>query len=89
MKHKRRQVLTTQLSFDQFEKQAYSAKLFGGTVFINLKAGRFAYRDDLSRQVAAHIVYDRARTVMNLKNELIAKRKTKDQPLRKVRYERQ
>lgn len=86
MKHKRRQVLTAQLSFEQFEKQAYSVKIFTGMIFINLRNGLFGYQDDLKKVTPAYQIYQKARSVKNFNGQQIAKRSSKDQPLQLVKY---
>lgn len=86
MKHKRYPITTVECSFEQFQREAYSVRIFTGTIFINLKNGLFGYRDDLNRVVPGHKIFQKARSVNNFKGKLIAKRSAKDQPLQIVKY---
>lgn len=86
MRHKRYPITTVPCSFEKFQNEAYSARIFTGTIFINLKNGRFAYKDNLQRQIPSYEVYEAARTVNSFSGKLIAKRQSRDQPLQLVKY---
>jgi hypothetical protein len=84
---KYRTIYLANMPVEEVSKKGYLLYTFGKQTFINLNNGK-ALHEESKSIVSIYFLYDEIRHVRNLQGEIVAKRKNKHYPLKKVRFER-